>query len=620
MTIGSWGRAEIPLLPHALRAYFVERRCPVAVLDVCEPKTARLDQLDGSQVRPIGSQWPREATDAVLAIVGDAFEVFPELLGTQVWTPDEHLDRSLDELPLTTRAHSCLQWASLLRIRDLRDLRWRDLTSIRNLGTRTLLDILCTLEALPGAGQSCVEASEGRTQKVFEVWSEITGTELTGELIRRFHREAFELFLATWPESLLTGAGRRVHAIRGQLRLVEWADELQYPGLVVLETAPLRWAESAQDEAETIRQALIGLLTRDAEDRDVEIITQTYGLSGADIRTRAEIAAFAGLSGERIRQLQEKILRRAAAQADNDPMSQALVRTLRILADDGRNIIGTALALLPKTPVRATVDLLARLLGSTREERVQLRESLGLQLDRAARRRESPEQKARREERQAAVAARVQTLRGDAYWPDAKSDNPLDIPMPLRLVDDEPPPYSLTSAKMAREIAVESSIELRFFRLCEASTDVLWFCEQPAIIDYYYDNRWRQYYPDALVAFTDGTHLLVEVKYLLECSFTINRAKWAAARAWCTDRGIGFLVTDSRQTQRSIEEHQPDPQHVQILADALKAGPMTWLEHLDLRREVGFSAMDLTAAALRNGWDHRLAPWRLSLGEEGSSV
>ncbi|WBQ04449.1 TnsA endonuclease N-terminal domain-containing protein [Kribbella sp. CA-293567] len=586
----------------------------------CESRSGTLDQLDGNHLTPTGPQWPRDSCRSVLELVVNALEESPELLETQVWAHAEHLDQPLSELRLTTRAKNCLRRSQLHWVRDVQKLTWHDLTTIRNLGCQTLLDIVCVLEMLETTMEEHVRVDHRQTQQVFQAWSNITSIELSAGQASRFHREAAQLFVSGWPEDELQSAGKRIHAIRGRLRLVEWADELAHPGTVVVATAASRWADATDEEAETVRQALTDLLTHDTDDRDFEIISQSYGLAGADTRTLADIGIFVGLSGERVRQLRDKILRRSLARTDDSPLWRALINTLRALvADgghDGMNIIRTALAILPATPVRTSVDLVARLLGTSREERDRLRKSLRAELRKAARRqREEPTRRFRLEQLQSAAATRFESLRADAYWPVPLADRPIEIPVPLRLLDGDLPPYVFSSAKMAREIAAESSIELRFYQLCETATEVTWYCEQPAAIEYYFDGRWRQYFPDAMVAFKDGTRLLVEIKNLMESSLTMNQAKWAAARSWCTERGIGFLVTDGSRTLRSVEEHQPDPEHVQILSDYLKAGTMTWLDQLDLRREVGFSPLDLTATIVQQGWDHRLAPWRLSLSQ-----
>lgn len=612
VTTGSWGHSELPLLPRALRSRLAGQTCPGAVLDACAATVGTLDQLDGRRLRPASPEWPEAAITSVAELVGALFEQAPDILEFLVWPTDTHLEHSLSDLPLTTRAQNCLRRANLFWLRHLQGLTWCDLTTIRNLGLRSLLDILCALEQLEGTPDQA-QLDEEQTRTVLLIWSEITQLALSDELTKRFHREARHLFLTTWPAAELRTAGSRIHALRGSLRLIDWADELAFPGTTELATMPLRWAENTDDEAETLRQALTDLLASQLPDRELQIICQLYGLPGFETSSLTEIAASVGLSRERVRQLHEKAIRTTLDPAGMTPKHRALLETLQTVVDDGA-VIPVALAVLPETPIRTTVDLIFRLLGASHEERKNLREPIQAALRSASRDQRDPERILRREEAESTASARFDVLRRDAFWPTVPVEQQVGRPVPLRLLTDDAPPFSFASAKMSREIAAESATELRFFKLCETCPDVDWYCEQPAMIEYHFDDRQRVYYPDVVVGFTDGTRLLVEVKDLAESSFAINQAKWAAARAWCAEQGLGFLVTDGRASLRAIEDHLPDPRLVRILTRRLEAGPITWLEHQDLRRELSITRLELTAAILQQGWDHRVAPWRLSLG------
>ena len=58
--------------------------------------------------------------------------------------------------------------------------------------------------------------------------------------------------------------------------------------------------------------------------------------------------------------------------------------------------------------------------------------------------------------------------------------------------------------------------------------------------------RTRNYYPDFLVSYTDGTRLLVEVKRQDKVNSPVVRKKAAAARVWCEKNGTRYeLWTNS---------------------------------------------------------------------------
>lgn len=616
MTIRSWGSEDVPLLPRVLRDHLGERPCPDAVLNACAPSTGSLAMLDARQLRPNAPRWPADALQEILQLVSAEFAATPTLRDTPIGHHPDVANHLVSQLSLATRSRNCLRRASLRRVRDLSTLAWTDLLALRNSGVRTLLDVLCALEE----AATEVEADVADTQQVLEHWTNITRLELSAQLTQTFHAQAAHLRLATWPEDELRSAGSRVFALTGALQLPEWADELAQPGTAVICTIPERWIGAEEHEADVLRQALTDMLTQDLDDRICAVMRQWYGIAGSETRTLADIGSQFGVSRERVRQLREKGLRRILASASGAPMTLAIISTLEHLVQRGgpedAKILELADLVLPETPMHRSVALIARLIGYDKDRCDELVTQLRNQLRTAAREeRQRAAEDFRRKRSRDAATARLDALRHESWWPDDLVDRSSQVASPVRVVGEEEsvPPYSLSSAKMGREIAAESTIELAFFSLCESCPDVDWYCEQPAAIDYYFDGRRRRYFPDAMVSLRDGKQILVEVKNLMECSLAVNQAKWAAARRWCAEQGVGFLVTDGRRTLRAVETHQPNPDHVHILADCLAAGPMSWLDVVDLRREVGFSALDLTAAILAKGWSLRQGPWRLAL-------
>lgn len=68
------------------------------------------------------------------------------------------------------------------------------------------------------------------------------------------------------------------------------------------------------------------------------------------------------------------------------------------------------------------------------------------------------------------------------------------------------------SKKMLRPVRCESNTERKFFASLDALREVLWFHEQASRIRYRMHSRWKWYYPDAVVALTNGHVFVAEVK------------------------------------------------------------------------------------------------------------
>ena len=117
-----------------------------------------------------------------------------------------------------------------------------------------------------------------------------------------------------------------------------------------------------------------------------------------------------------------------------------------------------------------------------------------------------------------------------------------------------------------KNIICRSSWERRFCKWCDTNENIISWASEEFCIPYVSptDNRVHRYFPDYLVKVkeTNGSikTYVVEVKpkkqtvppkqpkrqtksYLYECvTYSINQAKWKAAREWCADRKIEFKI------------------------------------------------------------------------------
>jgi hypothetical protein len=116
------------------------------------------------------------------------------------------------------------------------------------------------------------------------------------------------------------------------------------------------------------------------------------------------------------------------------------------------------------------------------------------------------------------------------------------------------------------QIIYRSSWELKFFNWCDANPAIIKWSSEETVIPYKCptDNRWHRYFPDAKIKVRDKNNnvktYLVEVKpdvqtrppepqrrkskrYLTEVmTWGKNDAKWKAAREYCADRGLEFVI------------------------------------------------------------------------------
>lgn len=75
----------------------------------------------------------------------------------------------------------------------------------------------------------------------------------------------------------------------------------------------------------------------------------------------------------------------------------------------------------------------------------------------------------------------------------------------------------------------------------ENDGNVLSFIVEPFIIEYFYDQT-RNYIPDIIIIYADGTKKLVEIKPSHFLDAEINKCKFSAAQKYCDEKGIIFEV------------------------------------------------------------------------------
>lgn len=98
-----------------------------------------------------------------------------------------------------------------------------------------------------------------------------------------------------------------------------------------------------------------------------------------------------------------------------------------------------------------------------------------------------------------------------------------------------------SSPKCGRQY-YRSSYERRYFLMLDADQTVLSYESEPFKIPYRFDGSTKNYTPDVLVEYVDGSRALVEVKPEVLTREAKNLAKAEAAQRWCKANDVRFLT------------------------------------------------------------------------------
>ena len=248
----------------------------------------------------------------------------------------------------------------------------------------------------------------------------------------------------------------------------------------------------------------LALAAHDAlSQRECLILDLRFGISDGESRTLQEVGDHVGLSGERIRQIVEKSVRRLRRRAASEgrsgradaPCAQLLrylERTIRpgtpgdierlweFVQDDAYQTQMLIAGLLP--PVQ---DLIAEVRSRERQYRAALRAEAGTRR----------------------TAEKCRTLLANIAWP--RNVRHLDLMPYLRRRRDVSPDSeghagSFYSDKLGHDVQFESTLELQFLLQLESCPEIVAYQEQPLVLQYEQEGRTRQYYPDVFLLFKSG--------------------------------------------------------------------------------------------------------------------
>jgi len=131
--------------------------------------------------------------------------------------------------------------------------------------------------------------------------------------------------------------------------------------------------------------------------------------------------------------------------------------------------------------------------------------------------------------------------------------------------------YMASFNEASSTVEYKSGLELKAFKYADANPLIVKWTVEPFAIKYISpkDNRVHRYYIDMLLVFSNGKKFLVEIKSINEtkppkapkkittkstnnykkaiATWTVNSAKWSAAKKFCSDNGFNFIMLTEQQ-------------------------------------------------------------------------
>jgi hypothetical protein len=353
-------------------------------------------------------------------------------------------------------------------------------------------------------------------------------------------------------------------------------------------------------------------------ERESRIFELRYGLADGYPQTLEQVGQEFGVTRERIRQIINRSLRKIRGKGrryinignTKQPCAQLILYLEGIIRPDEVGHIGrfvdylsNDLAYLPET---CAIHLIACLMYPNREKEKLYRKEIKRHL--------------RRRDRLKKDYERLENLFSHIIWPDSvgllQQEEILTIKRE-RTVSLGNVGYAgdFFSKKMNRSVQYESYLERDFLLRLESFDDVVLYQEQPFVVPYERGGRLRNYYPDVFFVLKDERGVVVEIKPVFQMALRRNLVKWSALRKFCSQTGIGILITDGRYSIQQVQQHDVNPDFAKEVLSSLQRGALSWNEYREIRDRHDVSRNDFLALILKNRlfWD--LQPFRLSLNE-----
>lgn len=110
--------------------------------------------------------------------------------------------------------------------------------------------------------------------------------------------------------------------------------------------------------------------------------------------------------------------------------------------------------------------------------------------------------------------------------------------------------FLISEKNNGKQMHYRSGYEKDVYEALERIGDILKYDVEPFAIDYFFRGKKKQYFPDLIVEYGDGTVEVWEVKPSNQTVLAQNKAKWEAAKHYCAIRGWGFDVITEQRIQQ----------------------------------------------------------------------
>lgn len=348
-----------------------------------------------------------------------------------------------------------------------------------------------------------------------------------------------------------------------------------------------------------------------------------YGFTGGESHTLEEIGKHIGVSRERIRQILNKCHRKIVARGKRD------IRSYQVDKPCG------ALLLYVNQTIRPTDDnTIERLVDfieievpylPVKTHALPLIAILAFHSERVCKQYRAEAEKIFRERRykrwqaykQHVLWEKFEDLLSFVIWPGRVKTLSVDK---LALLgrkrevspDGEGHAGCFYSSKLNRYVQYESELEHDFLQQLEVLNQVVFYQEQPFEISYEFENRKYLYYPDIFFLLQDGKGIVVEIKPVFKMALQINLKKWTALKHFCSNNGLGLLITDGKYAIQQVQSYAINPQFAKDVLSALGKGTLSWGEYKLIRDKYNVKRNEFLALVLKNRLIWQLNPFRLS--------
>ncbi|MFW6015929.1 MAG: sigma factor-like helix-turn-helix DNA-binding protein [bacterium] len=356
-------------------------------------------------------------------------------------------------------------------------------------------------------------------------------------------------------------------------------------------------------------------------DRRRKIFSLRYALLDGKSYTLREIGEIFGVSGERIRQIinkvSEKIRSKAIMQEKKNEFDKEDYRFFDFLnnyiqPNSEKDILKVSMLALNvyDIPADTFIKLVTDICYSEDVRKDKFDDSYNLY--KKIRDKKQKKEKENRNKKQA-----FKNIFSQVIWPNniTEVDESFYKKIsPMRNVNayGEGDSGVFISNKINREVKYESQLELNFIDKLEKFEEVTWFIEQPLAIKY---NENNDYYPDFLVVINGCYPVIVEVKPRNKMVLKRNIIKYQALSDYCNKHGYGYLIIDNNQSLHYfITDDINESYKNEIISLINRKGYISWKEYKQIRKKHKPKTSDFISTVIKYRLSLTLSPYRIKKG------